>query len=47
MLGLTTLGAFHTAIGLLALVCGFIALARVVPLRHDATRLTSSRWTGF
>jgi len=28
MLGLTTLGAFHTAVGLIALVCGFIALAR-------------------
>lgn len=28
MLGLTTLGAFHTAIGLVAVVCGFIALAR-------------------
>ena len=28
MLGLTPLGTFHTAIGLVALVCGFVALAR-------------------
>ena len=28
MLGLTPFGAFHTAIGLVAVVCGFIALAR-------------------
>lgn len=28
MLGLTTLGVFHTAIALVAVVCGFIALAR-------------------
>lgn len=28
MLGLTTLGVFHTAIALGAVVCGFIALAR-------------------
>jgi uncharacterized membrane protein len=28
MLGLTTLGIFHTAIGLVAVACGFIALAR-------------------
>src|SRR2546428_7019128 len=28
MTGLTTLGVFHTAIGLVALVCGVIALAR-------------------
>ena len=28
MLGLTPLGAFHTAIGLIAVVCGFVALAR-------------------
>ena len=28
MLGLTPLGAFHTAIGLIAVICGFVALAR-------------------
>lgn len=28
MLGLTAFGAFHTAIGLVAVACGFIALAR-------------------
>ena len=28
MLGLTAFGAFHTAIGVVAVVCGFIALAR-------------------
>ena len=28
MTGLTTPGVFHTAIGLIALICGFIALAR-------------------
>ena len=28
MIGLTTLGVFHTAIALVAVVCGFIALAR-------------------
>ena len=28
MLGLTTLGVFHTTIALVAVVCGFIALAR-------------------
>jgi uncharacterized membrane protein len=28
MLGLTTLGVFHTAIALVAVVCGFVALAR-------------------
>lgn len=28
MMGLTTLGAFHTAMGVIALVCGFSALAR-------------------
>ncbi len=28
MLGLTTLGVFHTAIALVAVVCGVIALAR-------------------
>ena len=28
MLGLTTLGAFHTVVGLIAVVCGVIALVR-------------------
>jgi uncharacterized membrane protein len=28
MAGLTTFGVFHTAVGLVALLCGFIALAR-------------------
>lgn len=34
MLGLTALGIVHTAIGLLALVCGFAALARHREISH-------------
>jgi uncharacterized membrane protein len=38
MLGLTTLGAFHTAIGVVAVVCGFVVLARDKQI-SSATRL--------
>lgn len=43
MTGLTTFGVFHTVIGLVALVCGFIALAGQGDLRTEPSRAGLSR----